>query len=434
MTDVTESREAAGVVLRSVTRGRRLDLALDDAARRIPQRERRWVQEASYGAVRLRGRLDFLLDQHLHSGLASVSPAILDLLRLGAYQILYMDGVPSYAAISQTVEQIKRLAGGGGGRMANGVLRSLEREGGEVTRFPSFQENPGRHLSTWGSHPAWMIERWLGRWSPAEVLKLVNLNNSHPRLSLRPLGLPLEEALSLLSEAGREARQAGPGIPCLILDDGTDPAQILEQVPGIIQDPGAAMVTVYAQPSPGEIWGDLCAAPGGKALALAGEGAYVLAADRSLPRLRLLKQGYERVGGKVGLVVALAQNPPFRELQHLLLDVPCTGTGTLRRHPDARWRLSLDMMERLVRLQGTILQEGSRLVPRGGVLVYSTCSLEPEENRDQVEAFLLKNPGFSLADPGKVSPEFLDEKGYLTVLPQTTGFDGAFAARLVRDS
>lgn len=411
-----------------------MDLALDDAALGLPQRERRWIQEASYGAVRLRGRLDYLLDHHLDNGISSVSPAILDLLRLGAYQILYMDGVPSYAAISQTVEQIKGLARSGGGRMANGVLRSLERESGDVARFPSFQEDPLGHLSTWGSHPAWMVDRWLGRWSPPDVLRLVDFNNSSPPLSLRPLGLTMDEALSALSEVGRKARRAGPGVPCLILDDGTDPAQVLEQVPGIIQDPGAAMVTVYANASPGEVWGDLCAAPGGKALALAGEGAYVLAADRSLPRLRLLQQGHKRVGGKVSLVVALAEDPPFRELQSLLLDVPCTGTGTLRRHPDARWRLSPDMMERLVRLQGNILQESSRLVPRGGVLVYSTCTLEPEENRDQVEAFLLKNPGFSLAEPGKVSPEYLDEKGYLSVLPQATGFDGAFGARLVRDS
>ena len=433
MTELTKTRVAAGVVLRAVSRGRRLDLALDEAVQGFSPRDRRWVQEASYGAVRFRGRLDFLLNLHLHDGLASVSGAVLDLLRLGAYQVLYMDGVPSYAAISQTVEQIKGLAGGGGGRMANGVLRSLHREGGEMARFPSFQEDPKGHLRTWGSHPAWMIERWLERWGPAEVNALVSFNNSPPPLSLRPLGVTLEEAFSLLANQGRGGRPAGPGIPCIILDDGTDPAQILNQVPGIIQDPGAALVTVFAQASPGQVWGDLCAAPGGKALALAGEGAYVLAADRSLTRLLLLKEGHDRVRGKLSLVVALAQNPPFRELPNVLLDVPCTGTGTLRRHPDARWRLSLETVERLARLQGKILQAGSRLVPRGGVLVYSTCTLEPEENQNQIEAFLLKNQEFSLAGGGKVGSEFLDEKGCLSVVPQKTGFDGAFAARLVRD-
>ncbi len=119
------------------------------------------------------------------------------------------------------------------------------------------------------------------------------------------------------------------GVPCLQLDHGTNPAQILEVVPGIIQDPGAALVTVYADVPPGGMVGDLCAAPGGKTLAMAAGGAYVLAADRSLSRLRLLRENLARVGGRVHLVAALAQAPPFREVPFLLLDVPCSGTGNL---------------------------------------------------------------------------------------------------------
>jgi 16S rRNA (cytosine967-C5)-methyltransferase len=163
-------------------------------------------------------------------------------------------------------------------------------------------------------------------------------------------------------------------------------------------------------------------------------GAYVLAADRSLNRLRLLKENLARVGGRVELVAALAQAPPFRELPVLLLDVPCSGTGTLRRHPDARWRLTLDTLNGLVKLQKEMLDVGSRLVPKGGLLVYSTCTLEPEENQDQVEAFLGRNPDFSVDESGIVPREYVDERGYLSVVPQAAGFDGAFAARLVRGS
>jgi len=191
---------------------------------------------------------------------------------------------------------------------------------------------------------------------------------------------------------------------------------------------------MYADVPSGGTVGDLCAAPGGKALAMAEKGAYVLAADRSPSRLRLLRENLARVGGRVDLVVALAQAPPFRELPSLLLDVPCSGTGTLRRHPDARWRLTLDTLTRLVKLQGEILDAGSRLVPEGGLLVYSTCAVEPEENQDQVGAFLSRNSGFSVQESGAVPPEYLDGHGYLSVIPQTAGFDGAFAARLVRES
>jgi len=431
---VTEGRKAAAVVLQAISRGRRLDLAFDEAVEGMSDRDIRWVQEASYGTVRMRGRLDYLLNLHLRSGLDSLSPLFQNLLRLGAYQLLHMDSVPAYAAISQTVDQVKGFAGPGGSRLANGVLRSLEREGGDISRFPSLHSDAGAHLSTWGSHPSWMITRWLQRWSPEEVLQLVEWNNVPAPLFFRPLNSTPAEARTLLLDQGWESSVVGPGIPCLQLDRGTNPAQILDAVPGIIQDPGAAMVTVYADFPPESLVGDLCAAPGGKTLAMAGAGAYVLAADESLTRLRRLKENLARVGGRVHLVAAMAQAPPFRELPCLLLDVPCSGTGTLRRHPDARWRLTLDTLNRLTQVQREMLDAGSRLVSKGGVLVYSTCTLEPEENRDQVEAFLSRNPDFSVEELGIVPREYLDEKGYLSVIPQAAGFDGAFGARLVRGS
>jgi 16S rRNA (cytosine967-C5)-methyltransferase len=434
MAGVTEGRTVAAEILAAVGRGRRLDLAFGEAVGALPVRERRWVQEATHGVVRFRGRLDFLLDLHLKKGLESVNPGILDLLRLGAYQLLFMDSVPPYAAISQTVDQVRVVAGSGVGRMANGVLRSLEREGGGMARFPGLEDDPLAHLSAWGSHPGWLVERWLRRWGPEEVGDLLAWNNTPPPLYLRPLGVTLDEAEERLLGQGVGVEIPGGGVPCLRIADGTNPARLLEAVPGIVQDPGAALVTEYADPPPDVPVYDLCAAPGGKALALAGDGVYVLAADRSLIRSRVLGENLKRVGGRVSLVVADARRPPFREARFVLLDVPCSGTGTLRRHPDARWRLTPGMLEGLVKLQAEILDAGSRLIPPGGGLVYSTCTLEEEENELQVEAFLARNPGFTLEATGAVSGSFLDERGCLRVLPQEAGFDGAFAARLVRGS
>lgn len=431
MANVTDSRLSVEVVLRAVTRGRRLDRAFEAATPRLSPRDRRFVQEVAYGVTRFRGRLDFLLDLHLRKGLSSLSPALRDLLRMGAYQLLYLDGVPPYAAISQTVHRVREIAGGVSGRVANGVLRSLDREGGAVDRFPSFEEDPEQHLSTWGSHPDWLVRRWLTRWSPPEVLRLVQANNIPAPLFMRPLGSSLNDAREALAEAGLESWPVGPGIPCLRLEAGTDPAKLLGVLSGIIQDPGAALVTVYADVPPGATVADLCAAPGGKSLAMAGGGAYVVAADRSWKRLRLVRENLERVGGSVDLVVALAQAPPFRELPYLLLDVPCSGTGTLRRHPDARWRMTEETMQRLVGVQAEILEGGSRAVAPGGVMVYSTCTLEPEENQGQIRAFLARNPRFALEESGSVPGDYLDEEGYLSVKPQDQGFDGAFAARMV---
>ena len=246
------------------------------------------------------------------------------------------------------------------------------------------------------------------------------------------MGLSLEEGAQLLAGEGVDTSVPAQGVPCLQLPAGTNPARLLEAFPGIVQDPGAALVTVFADPPAGVKVFDLCAAPGGKALALAGEGVYVLAADRSRARIRLLAQSKERIRAELSLVVADATRPPFSEAGFVLLDVPCSGTGTLRRHPDARWRLSEKKLEELVAVQERILQAGAQLIPPQGHLVYSTCTLEPEENELQVDRFLARNPEFSPAETNAVEPAFLNERGFLSVLPQESGFDGAFAARLVR--
>jgi 16S rRNA (cytosine967-C5)-methyltransferase len=184
---------------------------------------------------------------------------------------------------------------------------------------------------------------------------------------------------------------------------------------------------------------DLCAAPGGKALALAGDGFYVLAADRSWARLCTLRENLRRLqepiqtaGGRVVVVRAEAQAPPLREESFLVLDVPCSGTGTLRRHPDARWRLSPRALARAAGLQGRILDAGAALVPPGGHLVYSTCTLEPEENEEQVKTLLTRHPEFHLDPTETAASTYVDSEGLLRVLPQVTGFDGAFGARLGR--
>ena len=230
------------------------------------------------------------------------------------------------------------------------------------------------------------------------------------------------------------ARIVGRGTECLHLRAGTNPTMALQALPSLIQDPAAHLVTKYADLPAGTKVADLCSAPGGKTLALAGKASYTLAADRSDVRMRKVRENVRRTGLKVGMVVADARRPPLADADAVLLDVPCTGTGTLGRHPDGRWRLDTEAMEEMTRLQKEILEAGARLVVPGGVLVYATCSLEPEENRDQVDAFLARHPEFALEPTGAVLPDYMDADGYLEILPQSHGFDGAFAARLRRVS
>lgn len=433
-------RDVAFRILEEVERGRRLDRAWETAAPSLAPGERPWVQGLTHGTVRLRGRLDHLLDLHLSRGLDSLGTEVKILLRMGAYQLLYMGSVPEYAAVSETVDGVRRNVGGGLAGMANGVLRSLGREGGGEERFASIEEDPAGHLTTWGSHPRWLIDRWLARWDVEETARLVEWNNRIPALHLRPVsgpGVPEEEvsaALARLKEAGIEGEPGPPGSGTLRLAPSSDPRAALECLPSIVQDPAAAWVVAWAGDVGDLTAADLCSAPGGKAVGLWSAGARVVAMDPSIPRLKLVRGTSERLGAGIPLVAARGEQPPIRRRDLVLVDAPCTGTGTLARHPDARWRLRAGDPARMAEVQDTILDGAAKVVAEGGCLLYSTCSLEPEENEERVEAFLRRHHGFILegkGDSGVRIPDDAVDGSFLRALPQRTGTDGAFAARLL---
>ncbi|MBI4540240.1 MAG: 16S rRNA (cytosine(967)-C(5))-methyltransferase RsmB [Gemmatimonadetes bacterium] len=434
MTGVTPGRRAALDVLRAVRRGQRVDRALEDAFRRLRSRDRGWTHELVYGTLRLRGRIDHLLDHHVRGGTGSLSADLLDILRLGVYQLLYMDGVPAYAAVSQSVSLAKSVAGPGAGGLTNAVLRALATRGEDRSLFPPPHLDHASHLAAWGSHPRWLVERWLARWPFAEVERLVEADNRLPDLCVLPIGIEVQEAMRRLGEAGVAGEAVGHDTQCVRLPREVRPDAVLAAVPGVILDPAAALVARYCEPPPGSTIVDLCAAPGGKALALAQRARYLVAADRSAARLRLARENRARVSGPVGFVVADAGHPPVRPVDFVVLDAPCTGTGTLRRHPDAKWRLRPEQVAEMAQVQQALLDGAAEAVAVDGILVYATCTLEPEENEEQVEEFLRRHPAFSRAEAGGVPPEFLDGLGQLVVRPQHTGFDGAFAARLRRRS
>ncbi|HET7231187.1 MAG TPA: 16S rRNA (cytosine(967)-C(5))-methyltransferase RsmB [Longimicrobium sp.] len=431
---VTDTRVAALEVMRRVRDGDLADRAFDAAVARLDPRDRAWTQELVYGTFRLRGRIDHLLGALLRDGTGSVAPDVLDVLRLGAYQLMEMGSVPPYAAVSQSVE-LTRMAGAGRvSGLVNGVLQNLQRRG-EAIRFPDFRPDPAGHLSTWGSHPRWLVERWVARWGADEAKALVEADNLRPELYIRPLGLTADEARTRLGEAGIESEPVEFSPDSLrIVPPGTA-AQALAAIPAVVQDPAAALVVRYAAVPEGGTVIDLAAAPGGKALGMAERAAHVAAADLSHRRLRRVVENAARVGwgDRTGAVVADGRQPPFRAADAVLLDAPCTGTGTFRRHPDGRWRVTPDDLAALTALQSELLEAAAPLVRTGGVLVYSTCSLEREENEERVEDFLSRHPEFE-PDPSvaAVPAQVLDAAGRLCVLPQRHGVDGAFAARLRR--
>lgn len=382
--------------------------------------------------LRMRGRIDFRLSQIATRPLTEIDPDALDALRIGAYQLLDLNGIPPYAAVSESVELIKsrnaHLSG-----FVNGVLKGLQRA--QNIEFPDLERDPIGHLRTWGSHPEWLVRRWVKRFGPENTADLIEANNKRPELCIQPLTMTGAQAIAILREEGMEAEPLTSHTDGIRLIHG-DVARALELVPGLVQDPAARLVTRYISASAKDIVVDVCAAPGGKALGIAQKASYTVASDLAFQRLERVRSNFARVNAqgvdaKAGLVVADGRTPPFREADIVFVDAPCTGTGTLRRHPDGRWRLRQQDINALVVLQREILEAAARLVKVGGTLVYATCSLEPEENEDQVEHLLKTVEGFAVAPPSDF-PIRLDKRGFLHVLPQEIGYDGAFAARLRR--
>jgi len=410
-----------------------LDRAFGLAVKGLDPRERAFAHELAYGVTRLRGRLDHLLATHVHRGLESLHSEVHELLRLGAYQLLYMGGVPDYAAVSETVDQVREVVGPEPAGFVNAVLRKVKASGDGPERFPAEADEPATFLATWGSHPRWLVDRWLLRWSVSEVRALVESNNHRPAINLHALDVDPAEAVQALAASGIEAEEAGAGSACVRLTPGVSPSAALAAIPcAIIQDPAANLVAQYADVPPGTKVADLCAAPGGKVLAAPNRPVYTIASDRSESRLHMVRDNARRTGRPMALVVADARHPPVRAMDVVLLDVPCTGTGTLSRHPDARWRLRSESIGEMAALQSTLLTAAADVVAPGGLLVYSTCTLEPEENAERVHAFLRSREDFEVEATASVPAQYLDPEGLFSITPQATGFDGAFAARLRR--
>lgn len=432
---VTEARGAAADVLTDLRSGELLDSSFDRRTTRLDPRDRRWTRELVFGMLRQRGWLDALLDDRVRGGLAKLDPDLIDLLRLGAYQLLSMGSVPAYAAIGQTVELAKRRHGIGASKLANAVLRRLDRERDRLAvRTP---EDPVEALALQHSHPRWLVARWIARWGAEETRLLLEANNREAPLVARPYHVVREQLEAMLESAGVTVADA-PLVPdSLVLTAGVGAMTELgafKQGLFHLQDPASTLVTRYAAIPTGAQVADLCAAPGGKTLELARSASVVFAGDASFARLARVRDNVRRLDAtNVVPFVGDARFPAVRGMDAVLIDVPCTGTGTFRRHPDARWRLKVSDLAVLPAVQRSILRAAASAVRPGGLLIYSTCSLETEENDAQIESFLRDVPGWRLEPPpeGAVPAAVLDA-GRLRVLPQRHGTDGAFAARLRR--
>ena len=432
---VTEARIAAAEVFADVRTGDLLDPAFERRAGRLDARDRRWAQELLWGALRRRSWLDAVLAARVRGGLARLDADLADLLRLGTYQLLYMGSVPAYAAIAQSVELAKRRHGIGASKLANAVLRRVDRERGDLG--VAIPRDALDALALLHSHPRWLVQRWVERFGAAEAERLLRANNEEAPLIARPYNVVREQLEAILEAAGVGVAEA-PLSRDSLRPVGTGSLTELgafQKGLFFMQDAASTLVTQYAAFPAGAVVADLCAAPGGKTLELARTASLVVSSDRSASRLQRVLANVRRMDARnVRLVVGDAREPAVREVDAVLVDVPCTGTGTFRRHPDARWRLKTSDLAVMPALQRSILRAAATVVRPGGLLVYSTCSLEPEENDGIVDAFLAEAGDAWAVEPPPAGavPEAALDGDRLRVLPQAHGTDGAFAVRLRR--
>ena len=433
---VTAARATAAEICVDLRKGEFLDQSFDRRIAPLDARDRRWTRELVYGMLRRRAWIDTILSDRVRGGLQRLDADVVDLLRLGIYQLTNMGSVPAYAAIAQTVELAKRRHGIGASKLVNAVLRRTDRERDELNiTLPS---DPAEALALNYSHPRWLVDRWIERWGTQDTERLLTINNAEAPLIVRPYGVVREQLEAMLEAAGVHVADAPYVRESIAISGGITLTELGAFKKGLffVQDPAATLVTEYAAIEQDSVVADLCAAPGGKTLELSRAAAAVFASDKSLLRLQRLLSNQRRLETpNIYPLVGDARAPAVRPLDVVLIDVPCTGTGTFRRHPDARWRLKVSDIAVMAALQKSILRAAAKVVRVGGLLVYSTCSLEPEENDEQVERFLAANPSWKLEPPpaGAVPEEVMDDDR-LRVLPQRHGTDGAFAARLRRIS
>ena len=414
--------------------------------------------ELALGALRWQRLLDFVIDRHLKKPASTTDAEVRIALRMGVYQLLFLNRVPARAAVHESVELVKRARKRSAATFVNAILRKAAEEGlpgnspaDAVAQLLSADLPLADRIGIAYSHPTWMVDRWLRIYGEEQTRSLVQANNRVPALSgylFEPQRC--EEATLSLERCGCRIQPGKLLREAWVFEGGNLAAsEAVRQSWVVLQDEASQAVARLVAADPGNSVLDLCAAPGGKTLLLAravGAHGHVVAADLHEHRARAMRERFERAGVRnvETLVVDGEQPLPFeRAFERILVDVPCSGTGTLARHPEIRWKLRTEDLRDLHDRQARLLRNALPRLAPGGRLVYSTCSLEPEENEFVVREVLgALGDAFQVADPRSIIESFLQMSvradsvvcpdGFFRTFPPEHGTDGFFAAVIER--
>ncbi len=440
----TNARQLAFLALKAVQDGGYADVVVDNLLTKyaLPERDRRLMTELVYGTVRRQRTLDAIIDYLASKPADRQPPDVRSLLRLGLYQLHYLTHIPASAAVNTTVDLAKRNRLAGLSGFINGVLRRYTRlaEAGQAVICSPTE--PVAQLGIQYSFPDWMVQLFIDQVGILQTKALCAWLNQPPSLDLRVnrLRASVDDVVASFEAAGLTVTPLPIPGALRVMQAGA-----VRSLPGFqdgwwtVQDSSAQLVGQILNPQPGEAVIDACAAPGGKTTHMAelmGDRGTVWGCDRSANRLKRLTQSSDRLGlASIQLCVGDARElTQFTDQgDRVLLDVPCSGLGTLHRHADARWRQTPDTTRELAALQQDLLTHTANWVKPGGYLVYSTCTLNPLENQQVVQQFLSHRPDWTLIPITEaIASPYLTPDGWLTIWPHQHNMDGFFVARLRR--
>lgn len=445
MKKIDQARDAAvRIVYRVLREGAYSNIAVKQELDKggLAKLDKALVTEIVNGTLRNLTRIDWVKSQYVKK--SKIEPWIEDIIRCGIYQLLFLDRVPDSAVCNESAELARKHSHEGTVKFVNGVLRNISRNKDKL-EYPDKENDIVKYLSVFYSHPEWMVEKWVKDFGRGFTEELLKANNETPPFTIRcnRLKISKQELLKLLSEEGIECEEGRYNAEALYirgtaaLEDKASFKQGYYQV----QDESSMLVAHIMEPKAGDRILDMCSAPGGKTTHIAelmDNQGEITARDIHRNKLKLVEESCSRLG--IGIVRTELYNAmeldkaSLEKYDKVLLDAPCSGLGVMRRKPDLRWKKEPDNFGELAKLQRDMLELAAKYVKTGGVLVYSTCTINKTENIDVVKGFLESNPAFRLESIIGQTPENLKcesaAQGYLELFPNTHGTDGFFIARM----
>lgn len=410
--------------------------------------DRAFITELVYGVLKWRLSIDYIIDKFSSVKIKKLSPWILNILRLGVYQLVYMSKIPESAACNESVNLSKRYGHSASSRFVNAVLRNVARSKDNID-YPDKNKDLTAYLSIKYSHPDWMVKNWLSRYGESFTEELLRINNEPAPLTVRVniLKTTRDELRELLKKDGYETEPAKYIENALTIINPSSISKMEAFVKGLfqVQDESSMLVGRVLDPRPGEVIVDVCSAPGGKTTHIAElmeNRGQVIARDIHEHKIKLINEAAIRLG--IDIIKAEIFDASEMDLElaekadRVLVDAPCTGLGIIRRKPDIKWTRNSNDLKDIVKIQEKILNTSSKYVKPGGVLVYSTCTIEPQENEELVKRFLESNKEFALEDISGQLPEGLAKDtakdGYIQLYTNIDGIDGFFISKMRKRS